>query len=136
MKIQTIIAAGLLVILSTTVATTNAQSFDEPAVKILPTNQKGILKVLYAYDANQSVKITFFNDKGLILSDEVKGESLSNGFSKKYDVRNITSESFWIEVASDNISVTYKLTESMDRKTYVPFLEKTTYSHSLVASNN
>jgi hypothetical protein len=134
MKIQTIIAAGLLVILSSAVVPTSAQSFDEPAVKILPTTQKGLLKVHYAYDADQGVNVRFYNEQGQILSDEVKG-AFPNGFSKKYDVRNITSKNFWIEVTTANISVTYKLVASKDRETFVPLLEKTAYNH-VVASNN
>ncbi|MEJ0055989.1 MAG: hypothetical protein WDN75_10225 [Bacteroidota bacterium] len=135
MKIQAIITAGLFVILTTSVLSVNAQSFDEPAIKILPTTQKGILKVHYVYDTNEPVNIRFFNDEEQLLSDEVTG-TFPNGFSKKYDVRKMTSEAFWIEVTAENISVIYKLVRSRDKDTYVPFLEKTTYNHSLVASNN
>jgi hypothetical protein len=133
MKIQIIISVGLLVILGSAVSMTNAQSLDEPAVKILPTTQKGILKVHFAYHADQSVNVRFFNEEGQILSDEIKG-TFPNGFSKKYNVRNITSKNFWIEVASENISVTYKLIESNDRQTFEPVLEKTAYNHVMVAS--
>jgi len=135
MKIQTIIIAGLFVILSSSAASVNAQAFDEPAIKILPTTEKGILKLHYAYNANESVNIRFFNEEGQLMSEDIKGE-FRNGFSKKYDVRKMTSRAFWIEVTAENISVTYKLVRSKDRETYIPFLEKTTYNHPLVASNN
>ena len=83
MKTTSTIVAGLLVAaLSFAVVTSNAQTANEPAVKILPTNQEGILKVLYAYDTDQSVEVTFFNEGGLITADKIKPAKDQHGFKE------------------------------------------------------
>ena len=135
MKIQSLITAGLL-ILSTSVIPVNAQQIDDPAVKILPTAQKGILKVLFAYDTDQSVNVKFYNEEGELALDKIKGGTFHNGFSKKYNVRKLSSGNFWVEVSTATMSVTYKITESRGGQTYTPLLEKTSYNHPLVASNS
>ena len=135
MKTRTIIIASMVALFSVSFFGTHAQQAGEPLVKILPTDEKGVLKVLYAYDTNQAVEVKFLNDEGVLTHDKIKANTFQNGFSKKYNVRNISSRNFWIEVSSPNLTVTYKMTQSKDRKSFVPFLEKTTYSNSLIASN-
>ena len=141
MKNQSIIALGLFVILSSAVITTNAQSFGEPAIKILPTTQKGVVKVLYAYDqdnSNQPVTVKFFNDGGVIKKDEIKQGTFKKGFLKKYDIRQMASMSsnVWIEVSSANITATYKLNDSMDGNSFVPTLLSASEIHQFVAANH
>jgi len=134
MKNKTIIIASLVTLFSASIFSVNAQQTTEPSVKILPTEEKGVLKVLYAYDTDQPVEVKFLTEDGTLTRDKIKASAFQNGFSKKYDVRNITSKFFWIEVSSSNLIVTYKMTESKDRKSYEPTLEKTTYN-TLVAAN-
>ncbi len=134
MKTRTIIIASVVALFSVSFFGANAQQTGEPSVKILPTDKKGVLKVLYAYDTDQAVEVKFLTEEGVLTSDKIKANAFQNGFSKKYDVRNITSRNFWIEVSSPSLVVTYKMTESKDRKSYVPILEKTTYN-TLVAAN-
>ncbi|CAN5525284.1 hypothetical protein BH10BAC4_BH10BAC4_06000 [soil metagenome] len=134
MKTSSIIT-GLLIILTSSLVKVNAQSFDDPAVKILPTTQKGIVKVHFAYGADQKVNVRFFNEDGQLYSDEVKG-SFPNGFSKKYDIRKMNGENLWIEITCEAMSVTYKLVRSEGRDEYVPFLENSTYNHVLVAKKS
>ncbi len=134
MKTRTIIIASVVALFSVSFSSANAQQAGEPSVKILPTDQKGVLKVLYVSDTDQPVEVKFLTKEEVLTSDKIKGTAFQNGFSKKYDVRNITSRNFWIEVSSPSLTVTYKMTESKDRKSYVPILEKTTYN-TLVAAN-
>ena len=136
MKSKSIILAGLVTILSLAFVSVNAQLASEPAVKILPTNEQGILKVLYAYDTDQSVEVRFLDDDGLITSDKIKAAKTAHGFSKKYNVRNIKSGTFWIEVKAANVSVIYKVTGSSDGKAYTSALEKATFNYPSVASIN
>jgi len=138
MKIQSIFALGLIAILSSAIITANAQSQNEPAIKILQTSQKGILKVLYAYGndhSNQSVKVKFFNNDEVIKSDEIKQGTFENGFLKKYDTHLMSPNNFWIEVSAANVSVIYKLSND---GSFAPILEKTTfnYDRQVVAINN
>lgn len=135
MKTKSIIVSGLVVMLSVIFGAASAQVI-EPAVKILPAAGKGVLKVLYAYDSDNAVEVKFLSENGLIKSDKIKAGSFQKGFSKKYDVSGIKSKSFWVEVISSEITVRYKMIESKDRKSFVPYLEKTTYNHPLVATIN
>ncbi len=132
MKTKSILA--LVVMLSAALAT-QAQSF-EPAVKILPTGEKGILKVVYAHDAQSNVDVKFLGENGLLVWDRIKSESFSKGFTKKYNVRNIREKSFAIEISSAEMTVRYKMIKSKDGSAYVPYLESTTLNHPLVASIN
>jgi hypothetical protein len=134
MKTKTIIIASLVTLFSVSFFSANAQQTVEPSVKILPTDEKGILKVLFAYDTDQAVEVKFLTEDVVLTRDKIKANTFQNGFSKKYDVRNIKSGNFWIEVSSPSLTVTYKMTESKDRKSHVPVLEKTTYN-TLVAAN-
>ena len=134
MKTQSIILAGLLMISGIVAA--QAQEINEPAVKILPTTKRGIIKVLYAYNSGQSVLVKFFNEDGVLLTDKIKGKEFNNGFIKKYDVRNIATETFFVEISSETMSFIYKLTASADGKDLTPVLENASYKYPAVAARN
>jgi hypothetical protein len=134
MKTQSIIFAGLLMISG--VMTARAQEINEPAVKILPTAKHGIIKVLYAYNSRQSVRVRFFDEDGELLTDKIKANEMDNGFIKKYDVRNIASKVFFVEVSSEAMSFIYKLTASPDGKGLTPVLENASYQYPAVAARN
>jgi hypothetical protein len=136
MKTSVFLTAGLIILFAIPVAIAHAQQVTEPPVKILPTTEKGILKVLYAFDMDKSVEVKFFDKDRVLVLDRIKGKSQSNGFTKKYDVRNLKSEDLWVEISSPSIDVTYKLILSADGHTYEPLLEKTTYNHLMVAAKN
>ena len=134
MKTKLTIALFMIVF----VATTYAQQSAEAIVRVFPSTQKGVLKILYAHDIDQSVEVKFFNEEGIITSDKIKGKANPHGFLKKYDIRQLKSENLWVEVSSSTLSVTYKLVASKDNN-ITPLLEKTTTTytnHNLVAKNN
>lgn len=135
MKIQTIIAAGLAVVASTAFSV-QAQSKLSPSIKVLPSTEDGVVKILYAYETSKPVEVRFSNENGILKTDFVKPGQFANGFLKKYDVSAIDTKKFRVEIIADNVSVTYQLTESKKGKTYTPYLESTTYKQPLVASNN
>lgn len=114
----------------------SAQPIDEPAVKILPAAEQGMLKVLYGYDARGTVEVRFIGENGLLKSDRIKAGSFEKGFLKKYDVRRIKDKNFWVEVRSANLVVRYKMVGSEDGKSFMPQLEQTTYNHPTVAAIN
>jgi hypothetical protein len=133
MKTQSIILAGLLVIFG---AVAQAQEINEPAVKILSTAEEGVLKVIYAYKLGQPVRVQFYNEDVVLFTDKIKANAFTNGFSKKYDVHNIRTGTFFIEVSSETMSVIYKLTKSADGKNFIPVLENASYQYPAVASRN
>jgi len=136
MKTSSLITAGLMILLATSfTAVTARQLGAEPPVKILPTTQNGILKVLYASEIGKGVEVRFFDENKTLVFDKIKGPRDLNGFIKKYDISRLKSENFWIEVSSANMDVTYKIIPSEDG-TFNPVLEKTTYNHPMVVAKN
>jgi len=133
MKTQSIILVVLVMLIGTAA---QAQEVNVPAIKILPMPQHGILKVLYAYNSGQSVNVKFFDDDAVLFSDKIKANAFRNGFSRKYDVRNIASKTFYVEVSSETLSVTYQLTKSEDGNDLIPVLENVYYHYPAMASRN
>jgi hypothetical protein len=133
MKTKTTFMTGLIFFSAMSFAATYSNAQSDPAVKILPTTEKGILKILYAYPTDKAVSIKFYNESGLIISDKVS-KSYQKGFSKKYDLSRLKAGDYWVEITSPELSVTYKLAGSKEKR-WVSTLEKTTYNYPLVATN-
>lgn len=131
MKTRSTIVAGLVVLLSTVFFAGNAQS-TTPAIKVLPTTNEGIVKLLVVGAPDEAVDVKFYSEDGLVKTDAIK--SADEGFNKKYDVREIMNRGFLMEVTAAGTSVTYKLARSKGR--LIPFLTKTTYTYPVVASND
>ena len=125
--------AGLIVFLTAAFSYTWAQT-NEPTVKILPSNNRGLIKVLYVVDTESSVDIKFYNDEGFIDSDRVKAGSFYKGFIKRYDVSQINSKNYWIEISNADLSVTYSIVRSLDKRSFACVREKTTYRQPVVYS--
>lgn len=113
---------------------TNAQAINEPAVKVIPTNENGSVKVIYAHDNALPVEVKFFGEDGLVISDKISTESFDRGFIKKYDIQKLAATTYWVEVSTKEFSSTYKLVKSADRKGWQSILESTTYTYGLLAS--
>lgn len=132
MKTRVVLAGMIVAALGA--FTVSAQSLDEPAIKILPASEQGKLKLLYARDTEKAVKVEFIGENGLLQSDRINAGSFEKGFIKKYDVSRIKEKNFWIEVSSGDLKVRYKMVAK--DKSFVPYLEQTTYNHPMVAAIN
>lgn len=132
MKTKLIIAAIAIVGLFSTQA--QAQIGDEAKIKILPS-KAGILKVHYAMEITEPITVKFFSREGLLATDVISGQ-FDKGLMKRYNVKNITSDDFWVEVSSPKLTVTHRVVPSRDQQTFAAYLEKTTYNYAVVASNN
>jgi hypothetical protein len=131
MKTKSTIVAGLIVMLSTVFFASNAQSTN-PAIKVLPTTKDGIVKLLVVGTIDEPVDVKIYSEEGLAATDAIQAST--QGFNKKYDVRQIMNHGFVMEVTTAGTSVTYKLATSKGR--LIPYLVKTTYTYPLVASND
>ncbi|HWA34851.1 MAG TPA: hypothetical protein VG737_12005 [Cyclobacteriaceae bacterium] len=136
MKLNSIIAVGLVAVLSASFTGASAQQYGEVPIKILPSSEKGILKVWFATAAGQSVQVKFYDADGTLGSDNIKAGQFLKGFSKKYDVSHLKPGSFWVQVSSKSMDVTYKLVPSPDGRSLEAQLETSTYNHAVVAANN
>ncbi len=134
MKTKTIIFGVAIAIIATfTLSTSHAQTQEQPAVKVVPTNRQDQLKVIYAYNTNQSVEVRFLDSDRLVKKDIVKGKDFVGGFMKYYNVETMSGNAFWIEIESPELLVTYKMIPSKAGK-WTAQLEKTTYTYPTVAS--
>lgn len=116
-----------------TVRTAQAQAPAEPAVKVVPILHEDAVKVIYGYESNKSVEVKFYSADRNINNDLIRGKSFKKGFIKRYSLENLKGESFWVDVVSPEVSVTYLVT-SKDGK-WSTQLERTTFNYQLLASN-
>ena len=122
----------LIVALGCFTISAQAQTKDESATKVLPTSTPGTIKVIHA-SSIEKLNVTFLNENGEILTDRIAG-SFPKGVMKRYDVSQIEDPNFLVQISSTEITVTYRVTASKDKKKYTPMLEKVEYHNQLVAS--
>ena len=113
--------------------TSYAQSADASRIKILPSASRDILKVLFAAPVDAPVKVTFYRGTEILGEDLVTDESHVTGFLKKYDVSRIKESTFWVEVASGRVVVTYKVNRARGGRGFVSVLERTKTDSQLLA---
>jgi hypothetical protein len=123
----------LIVALGCFAISAQAQTKDESAIKVLPTCTPGTIKVLHAASIENNVNVTFLNRDGEILTDRITG-IFPKGVMKRYDVSHIEDSNFLVQVSSKEVTVTYRVAASKDKKKYTPMLEKVEYHNQLVAS--
>ena len=114
----------------------NAQQIDPSRVKILPSREGGIIKLLFAMETNETVDLKFFADGGMVKRDQITGGPFEKGVMKRYDVSGINNKDYWVEVTSGNLKVTYRVRPNRDRKTFSPQLESATFTNVAVAAKN
>jgi len=112
-----------------------AQALDETLVKIVPTANAGIIKVIYGAETLGPVNITFVTTKGEVGSDKIEVGSYPTGISKRYNVKSINERAFWVKVTSPQMSVTYRISPA-DKGGFTPTLEKASYYQAIVRINN
>lgn len=131
MKTRTLIFGMVIAVISTlTISTARAQ--DQPAVKVVPGLEKNTIKVIYAYNTAESVDVKFLTGDGLFEQDNINGKNFEGGFIKKYNLESLKGGTFWIQVDSPELSVTFKMIPSSKGK-WTAQLEKTTYNHTALA---
>ena len=133
MKIRFALAALTLIAFA---GTKSFAQGEEAYVKILPTSIPGVIKLHYALETTQPLEVRFYNDSELVASDRIKGGPFLTGVSKRYNVKNIENKDYWIEVQSEQMTVTYHIMPSKDRKSFTSFLAKAQYNQPMVRRNN
>jgi hypothetical protein len=130
-----IIIAGVIVAAVSVMTLRNAQAQDQqdPSVKIIPTTQKDVIKVIYAYNSAEAVNVKFSNREEVLKTDKISSKDFESGFSKKYNVEQMDGKPFWVEISNSALSVTYRM-KSQNGK-WSAQLEKTTYINPIVAMN-
>lgn len=114
----------------------NAQVSEGSRVKILPSGDEGVIKLLFAMKTDETVNVKFYADGGLVKSDRITGGPYEKGLMKKYDVSAIDHRDYWVEVTSSNIKVTYRVHPNRDSKTFTPHLESVIFSKMALAKKD
>jgi hypothetical protein len=131
MKLKSMIMmAGVMVLFAA--ISVSAQSQDDLRVRILRTPEAGVVKLVYGINTQDKLHVRFLTAQGEVASDVIRG-SYPKGFMKRYDVKQIYKDRFWIEIVSDNMTVIYRIVPSQDGKRFTPYLEKTIQNHEMVA---
>jgi hypothetical protein len=112
-----------------------AQALDETLVKIVPTANAGIIKVIYGAETLGPVNIAFVTTKGEVGSDKIEVGSYPTGISKRYNIKSISDRGFWVKVSSPQLSVTYRISP-LDNGSFTATLEKASYYQAIVRRNN
>lgn len=134
MKTKTIIFGIAIAAISSISITTKAQS-TQPEIRIVPVTDPSAIKVIYGYDTKETVKVTFMQaDNKTILTDKIDGNDINGGFQRKYNMRKIEDNEFWVEVSSTELSARYKVSHDKNGR-WSAQLEKTTYNYPIVALN-
>lgn len=111
-----------------------AQQHDESRVKVMPTAKPGVLRLVHAIPTKEPVSIQFITDRGIVSSDEIKGD-FPKGISRRYDFRQIDDSNFRMLISSPTLSVTYRIVLSDDRKTFTSHLEKVIHNYEVVVAS-
>jgi hypothetical protein len=134
MKTKTIIFGIVIAAVSSISIATKAQ-VNQPDIRIVPIDNPNVIKLIYGYNTQESVKITFTqSDNTTILTDKINGNDFVGGFQRKYDMRKIEDNIFWVEVTSPELSARYKVAHDKNGR-WSAQLEKTTYNYPIVAFN-
>jgi hypothetical protein len=113
-----------------------AQESDASHVKLLPSRDGSVIKLLFAMKTQETVDVKFFADGGMVKRDRISGGPYEKGVMKRYDVSGINHKDYWVEVTSGNLKITYRVRPSRDRKTFSPQLESATFTNIAVAAKD
>src|SRR5687768_7431134 len=127
-----IVLIGMLTFLGNNI---QAQDLHETLVKIVPTANPGIIKIIYGAETLGPVSISFVTNKGEVGSDKIKVGSYPTGISKRYNIKSISDRGFWVKVSSPQLSVTYRVSP-LDNGSFTTTLEKASYYQAIVRRNN
>ncbi len=128
-----ILVAGVLVAAISVFSISKSHAQEQPAIKVVPGMEKNTVKLIYGYDTNQAVMVSFLDKSGVIRSERIKAKNFNRGFIKKYKIQRDQYDAVWMEIKSDDMAITYKLIAPKEGQ-WIAQLEKATYSYPTVAS--
>ncbi len=108
MKLKTTFLAALLTVFSIA-AFAGEPSKGVPTIKLLPSKVPNVLKILYVNDRSDQVKVKLYNKKGLVKKDIIRPGNYNKGFVKNYDLSNLKTGRYWVEISVKGMSVKYEI---------------------------
>ena len=111
-----------------------AQTQTNPVVKVLPSTQ-GHLKVLFVDEhPAQNIEVIFYEKGQVIKKDRIKGDKISKGFLKRYDLSKVRPGDYWVEISTDDTVTKYKFTTYEERPLWVSWWGTFLPSRKVIAS--
>lgn len=129
MKLQFKLLAVLLLVAGISTATM-AQNSDEQepkkketAVKILPSGDAGLLKLLYVNAGEKKVEVKMYDENGLLFKEDVRGNRFkgTDGFIKFYNISELKPGTYWLEVTDSQRSVKHEMSMTEDGTMWVNY---------------
>ena len=134
MKTKIKLLAALILVASSF----TAFSIDPPKtgknVQVLPA-LAGTLKVLYFNADEKNITIRIYTDNGLIFKDKVKISEDEKGFIKRYDVSEIKSEEFWVEIGDSDMASKFRVKQDEKGKLWATYWDDYLPATTSVAAN-
>lgn len=134
MKTRMMIAAGMFFLFGSVCYTAQAQNVGSPEIKVLPGAEMRTLKLLVV-GTDENVEVRFIGPEGEILKDIISERNGLESFVKRYDVRQVGHQEFWMEINTAGLSTTYRIVSGGKSKRLVPMLAKTTHTYPVIAAN-
>lgn len=125
-----------LLIAALTVAAIHAKAQDsnESQIKILCTDTPGVLKLIHAITTSEPVLVKFSDDQGMVFTDKIKG-SFPRGLAKRYDVSQLSSHKFRMEISTPELTVIYRIVPSKDKQKFDAYLEKSIHNYDVIVAS-
>lgn len=135
MKLSTTIFAALLTVVSLNLtAATNPDQQQEPVVKVLPSAEAGLVKLLYVNNEQKQVNITFYDADGMIIKDKIKAKKFEGGFVKMYDLSELDPGKYWVKIADSNTEVKYEIIHSTEKPVIASYWNNSLSTEKIIAS--
>jgi hypothetical protein len=134
MKTRILVFGAVVAAISTLAVSKSKAQGQSPEIRIISTNERDLIKLIYNYETSKAVDVKFTDADGFVKVDKISGKDFKKGFLKKYDVEKMRGNAFWIEITSEELSATYKMVSAKNGK-WSAQLEKTTYNYPTVALN-
>jgi len=134
MKLSTTIFAALLTVVSLNLTAATNPKHQEPVVKILPSTEAGLVKLLYVNNEERQVNITFYDVDGMIIKDKIKAKKFDGGFVKMYDLSELESGKYWVKVADSNTEVKYEIIHSTEKPVIASYWNNGISTEKVIAS--
>lgn len=134
MKTQIKLLAALILIASSFTAFSTEPPATNKNIQVLPA-AAGTLKVLYFKPEQKNVTVRIYTEKGLLFKDIVKIDKNQKGFVKRYDVSQITSAEFWVEIGDEDEASKFRVTQDAKGNLWAAYWDNYTPAGEAIAAN-
>ena len=134
MKTKIKLLAALILVASSFTAFSIDPPQAEKNVQVLPA-LAGTLKVLYFNADEKNITVRIYTENGLIFKDKVKIAEDEKGFIKRYDVSEIKSEEFWVEIGDSDMASKFRVKQDEKGKLWATYWDDYLPATTAVAAN-